>query len=83
MRQTNRESHVETVADLGRFVREHRKSRRLTLETVAGLANVGLRFLSEFERGKKTAEVGKVLKTLTVLGLEVIVRPRRTGSARR
>ncbi len=70
------EQRVETTAELGRFVREHRKSRGLTLETVSGLGNLGSRFLSEFERGKDTAEIGKVLKTLKVLGVEVIVRPR-------
>ncbi len=70
------EKRIETAAELGRLVREHRKSRGLTLEKISGLGNVGSRFLSEFERGKETAEVGKVLKTLKVLGLEVIVRPR-------
>lgn len=72
----NGERRIDTAAQLGRLVREHRKNRRLTLETVAGLANVGIRFLSEFERGKETAEVGKVLKTLKVLGLDIVVRPR-------
>jgi HTH-type transcriptional regulator/antitoxin HipB len=32
--------------------------------------------LSEFERGKETAEIGKVLKALRTLGLEVIIQPR-------
>jgi transcriptional regulator with XRE-family HTH domain len=57
-------------------VRAHRKQRGLTLETVSGLGNLSIRFLSEFERGKETAEIGKVLKALRTLGLEVIVRPR-------
>jgi hypothetical protein len=35
-----------------------------------------MRFLSEFERGKETAEIGKVLKALRTLGLEVIIQPR-------
>ena len=47
--------------------------RRLTLETVSGLGNLSMRFLSEFERGKETAEIGKVLKALRTLGLEVII----------
>lgn len=70
------ELRVETVGELGRLIRERRKSRRLTLEAISGLANLGPRFLSELERGKETAEVGKVLKTLKVLGLELVVRPR-------
>ena len=73
---------IQTTEALGRVVRAHRKQRRLTLETVSGLGNLSTRFLSEFERGKQTAEIGKVLKALHTLGLEVIVQPRgRTASA--
>lgn len=68
---------VQSVETLGKLVRAHRVSRNLTLDTVAGLGNLGTRFLSEFERGKKTAEIGKVLKALSTLGLEVIVQPRK------
>lgn len=70
---------IRTVAELGRLVRVHRKSRRLTLETVSGLSTLSMRFLSEFERGKETAEIGKVLKALEIMGLDIIVQPR--GSA--
>lgn len=67
---------IQTAEELGHLVRAHRKQRRLTLETVSGLGNLSTRFLSEFERGKETAEIGKVLKALRTLGLEVIIRPR-------
>ena len=67
---------VQTAEELGRLARAHRKQRRLTLETVSGLGNLSTRFLSEFERGKETAEIGKVLKALRTLGLEVIIQPR-------
>ena len=67
---------VQTAEELGRLVRAHRKQRRLTLETVSGLGNLSTRFLSEFERGKETAEIGKILKALRTLGLEVIIQPR-------
>ena len=67
---------VLTAEELGRLARAHRKHRRLTLETVSGLGNLSTRFLSEFERGKETAEIGKVLKALRTLGLEVIIQPR-------
>jgi transcriptional regulator with XRE-family HTH domain len=74
---------VQTAEELGRLARAHRKQRRLTLETVSGLGNLSTRFLSEFERGKQTAEIGKVLKTLRTLGLEVIIQPRgQAGPAR-
>ncbi|MDX1252067.1 MAG: helix-turn-helix domain-containing protein [Gammaproteobacteria bacterium] len=67
---------VQSIKELGRLARAHRKQRRLTLEAVSGLGNLSMRFLSEFERGKETAEIGKVLKALRAMGLEVIIQPR-------
>ena len=72
---------VQTAEELGRLVRAHRKERHLTLETVSGLGNLSIRFLSEFERGKETAEIGKILKALRTLGLEVTIQPRGTLKA--
>lgn len=66
---------TQTALDLGSLARAHRKARNLTLNTLSGLSNLSIRFLSEFERGKPTAEIGKVLKALKILGLEVVVRP--------
>lgn len=67
---------VRSAEDLGKLVRAHRKQRKLTLKTISGLGNLSTRFLSEFERGKETAELGKVLHALRTLGLEVVVQPR-------
>lgn len=72
---------IQTTAELGELVRAHRKSKHLTLETISGLGNLSTRFLSEFERGKETAEIGKVLKALRTLGLEVTVQPRHVQQA--
>lgn len=76
IKQDNPYGAVRSTEELGRLVRTHRKKRQLTLETVSGLGNLSPRFLSEFERGKETAEIGKVLKALRTLGLEVIIQPR-------
>jgi len=72
------DGRIQTTEELGHLVRSYRKGKGLTLETVSGLGNLSTRFLSEFERGKETAEIGKVLKTLRTLGLEVIIQPRGT-----
>ncbi len=70
---------VRTATDIGALVRAHRKDRDLTLEQISGVGNLSTKFLSEFERGKDTAELGKVLQTLRTLGLEVIIQPRNTA----
>ncbi len=67
---------IQTAEDLGQLLRAHRKHKNLTLEQASGLANLSVRFFSEFERGKETAEIGKVLKALRTLGLDVIIQPR-------
>ncbi|MGM8225058.1 helix-turn-helix domain-containing protein [Cellvibrio sp. ARAG 10.3] len=71
---------IRSAEELGKLARAHRRQRKLTLETISGLGNVSTRFLSEFERGKETAELGKVLKALRTLGLEVIIQPRGGAS---
>ena len=72
---------VHTPEELGAVARAHRKRRHLTLEETARVGGTGTRFLSELERGKPTAEIGKALETLALLGLEVAIVPR--GSAAR
>ena len=68
---------IRSAAELGELTRAHRKQRKLTLEVISGLGNLSTRFLSEFERGKETAELGKVLQALHTLGLEVVIQPRK------
>ena len=67
---------IRTTSELGRLARAHRKRQKLTLEEASEFGNIGVRFLSEFERGKKTAEIEKVLEALNLLGLDVVVQPR-------
>ncbi len=45
---------ILSAADLGRVVRQRRKEAGFTLKDAAGMAGVGVRFLSELERGKQT-----------------------------
>ena len=56
---------------IGRTARDRRRAIGETLRETAERARVGLRFLSEFERGKPTAELGKVLAVLDSLGLRL------------
>lgn len=53
---------------IGRFVKEKRKRFNLTQPELAGKAGVGLRFVRELERGKKTVQLDKVNKILALFG---------------
>ncbi len=67
---------IHSSGELGALIRAFRKSQDITLETVSGLSNLSMRFLSELERGKETAELGKALAVINNLGLEIIIQPR-------
>jgi len=59
---------------LGNLIRQHRKSMDLTQRDAAGLCGVGERFLSELERGKPSASLGKTVQVLKRLGLKILVQ---------
>jgi HTH-type transcriptional regulator / antitoxin HipB len=67
---------IDSTASLGKLLRKKRKEQAVTLADAAGLMHVGPRFLSELERGKQTAELGKALHVIDCLGLEIWLLPR-------
>lgn len=71
--RTGSETVLTDVAVLGSAVRQARKAHGLTQADLAGLAGTGPRFISELERGKVSAELGKVLDVLAVLGLRLLL----------
>ncbi len=64
---------VIDVRALGKAIRQHRKFMGLTQQDAAGLCGVGERFLSELERGKESASLGKALQVIKRLGLRLIL----------
>jgi y4mF family transcriptional regulator len=68
---------VTSPEELGKAIRSSRKKIGLTQKKLASLAGVGARFLSELERGKATAQVGKTLMIMSLLGLEMHINERR------
>jgi HTH-type transcriptional regulator/antitoxin HipB len=64
---------IKDTKNLGKAIRHQRKSIGLSQTNAAGLCGVGERFLSELERGKPTAELGKVLQVLNRLGLRIVL----------
>jgi len=66
---------IQTPNDLGYLLRTHRKNKQLTLETFSELSHLNVQFLSNFEQGKNTGEIEKILKALQTPGLEIVVQP--------
>lgn len=66
-------SVVTSVEELGNCIRMKRKSLGMTIQKVSGLTGIGFRYLSELERGKESAEIGKALRVMRYLGLQIAV----------
>ncbi len=66
----------ERENEIAAFVRARRKSNTMTQTELAELAGVGLRFVSELERGKATVQLDATNKVLAVFGkrLGVVAR---------
>ena len=71
---------IVSTKDIGKIVRNTRKKQGATQSEFASLCGVGVRFISELENGKPTAQVGKLLQVLKCLGLEMEIHPRGWAS---
>ena len=65
---------VETVSDIGELVKKRRAQLGLNQKDAAGLLGVGVRFLSELERGKETLSIGKVMQVVKGFKLAICLK---------
>jgi len=72
---------VRAPRDLGLLVREARRAMRWTQVSLADRAGVSREWVVALEKGGGGAEMGRVLKTLHVLGLTVDIAERQPPSA--
>jgi y4mF family transcriptional regulator len=66
--------------NLADFVKDKRKSVKLTQPELAEKAGVGLRFIRELEQGKETLRLDKVNQVLQLFGCEVGAVPKTTSA---
>ena len=59
------------IKQLGVIIKTSRKSQGLTQNTLGKISGYGINFISQIESGKTTAHIGKVIKVLRVLGLQI------------
>jgi y4mF family transcriptional regulator len=65
---------------LADFVKDRRKSVKLTQPELAEKAGVGLRFIRELEQGKESLRLDKVNQVLQLFGHEVGAVPKSASS---
>ncbi len=64
---------IKTPEDIANTVKYKRKELKLTQAQLAGLCNVGTRFVSDLENAKPTCQLDKTLKILNGLGIRLEV----------
>ena len=67
-------SAIQNCEALGKRIRALRRAQKITQAQLAGLANTGIRFIGDLENGKETCHIGKMLRVLAALGVEMLVR---------
>lgn len=62
---------MTNMKEIGSFVADMRKRQGITQLQLSQAANVGRRFVVELEDGKETIQVGRMLKVLETLGVDL------------
>ncbi len=65
--------NIMSAKDVGNIAARYRKMQALTQADLAGLGQVGARFISDLENGKGTVQFDKVMHILDLLGLDVVI----------
>lgn len=67
---------INSTADLGNAIRKRRKELGYTQAFLAGHTGFSVSFISDLERGKKTAEIGKAITLINLLGMDLQIEKR-------
>ena len=71
--------NITDAAAFGDTMRRRRKEMHYTQAFLAEFSGFSVSFISDLERGKSTAELGKALYIASILGLDCILSPRGNG----
>ena len=67
---------ITEVQCLGKIISERRKKLGYTQQQVSDVTGLSTSFISDAEHGKTTLELGKVIKLINILGLDISVTAR-------
>lgn len=71
---------IKTPEDIGRIIRQVRRAQGVRQEDLALMVPASHVFIIDVERGKPTAQIGKVLALLRELGIELFADTPETTS---
>ena len=67
---------ITDTASLGNAIRSRRKELNYTQGYISEITGLSISFLSDLENGKPTAEIGKTIEVINLLGLDILVESR-------
>ena len=67
---------ITDTASLGNAIRLRRKELKYTQGYISEITGLSVSFLSDLENGKPTAEIGKTIEVINLLGLDILVEVR-------
>ena len=67
---------ITDAASLGNVIRSRRKELKYTQGYISEITGLSVSFLSDLENGKPTAEIGKTIEVINLLGLDILVEAR-------
>ena len=67
---------ITDAASLGNVIRSRRKELKYTQSYISEITGLSVSFLSDLENGKPTAEIGKTIEVINLLGLDILVEAR-------
>ena len=62
---------IKNPKELGESILRERKKLQLTQKEISDFTDVGRKFVLDVEKGKTTAQIGKIFELLNGLGLEL------------
>ena len=67
---------IRNTKELGEAIKQTRKELGYTQSDISQRTGLSESFISDIENGKETAEIGKVLLLINLLGLNVFIKER-------
>lgn len=67
---------ITDAASLGNVIRSRRKELKYSQGYISEITGLSVSFLSDLENGKPTAEIGKTIDVINLLGLDILVEAR-------
>ena len=67
---------ITDTTSLGNAIRSRRKELKYTQGYISEITGLSVSFISDLENGKPTAEIGKTIEVINLLGLDILVEVR-------